>query len=358
MRKALYLPGAPYTSPGAQQFAGWWHILRLQKEAIEEAGFDVSIPFIEEALIDRASSFAEISSYSLAVASRVRPEDYDVIVCNISYAHHLLMSLKYASPRAKPKVIGWVWNNADWYREQQLTSEYASFDRPFPTLPINEVMNTTALNLCDAVIACSDFVKATYSKIMPPERIHVAWWGVDRERFRAPPYRPDGFRVLFSGGDVIRKGFRYLTQAISMQDSNEIELWIVGCTPWEEDKKPPSVKQFGLVPFDEVPKIYQQCHVVCIPTLEDGIACAIQEAMATGCVPIATEEAAEVFEDGVSGFQVPYRDSNAISSALARLRYESGLMKKMSRAARDHVRGQKWGAFKKRFGEIVVATVD
>lgn len=348
--RALYLPGPSYFDENVKRFAGWWHILQYQCDAMHEAGYEVDVGVAPREWGRITPSFAKISAYSLATANYPL-EEYDLIVGAPSYAHHAFFKARRA------KKIAYVWNNADPYRRRQLEPEYRKFGRRYrddradrAADEVNEIMNRQGLEACDRVIACSPFVKQTHAEVVPEEKISIANWGVDTDRFTPPEESPPGFRVLFSGGDPIRKGFGYLLHALDTMHDYGIEVWVVGSKPFREENK--NFKQFGLVPFDEVADIYRQCHVICIPTLEDGIACAIQEGMACGLVPIATEEAAEVF-DKTCGFQVPYRDPQAIAVAIGRLKDDPCLLDQMGAAAREKAESQTWGNFKAEFAAIL-----
>ena len=104
-----------------------------------------------------------------------------------------------------------------------------------------------------------------------------------------------------------------------------------------------------MVPHAKMPALMRQAHVLVLPTLEDGNPLSVQEAMASGLVPITTEVAAEVFEDGVSGFQIPYRDPGAIAARLTELLDDPGRLQSMSEAARARAETQTWDKFKTEF---------
>ena len=337
--KAIFSPGPSYSDPETRKYAGWGRILDLYREGLEELGYDVFIPKVDCKLIDPTCTVSKMCSYDL-VASRQLPLEADIFLGPAGYS--IAQMTRLHQPWNKKFL--YVWNNADWYRDQQLIEEYKRFGQPYDLSPAWRWINTTALEMCDHVIACSTFVKGTYSKLVPAEKISITFWGVDSQRFHPPEVEPPGFRILFAGGDPIRKGLIYLLEALKGLEG--YELWIVGCNI---QGGPSSWKQFGMVPNDQMPEIMRQCHVTCVPTLEDGIALVIQEGMACKLIPITSPETSEVFEDKVSGFKVGYRDVEGIREKILLLRDNPDVRKRMAEYARKRAEKDTWEKTKEEF---------
>jgi len=376
--KAIFSPGPSYSNVEVRKYAGWVHILDLYKEGLEELGYEVIVPYVDPGLIDERTTVSKILSYDVVAASQL-PTDAELFLGPPGYSLAQIMRLKagrtalplmdigFFPPQhlyeaqlkelqdRKPKLFLYVWNGADWWRDEQLKMEYEKFGQPYDLSPSWRWINRTALEMCDRVIACSPWVKGTHSKVVPEDKISIAHWGVDSEKFHPPEVEPEGFRVLFVGGDPIRKGLVYLLRATGGLEG--VEIWIVGCTPLDG---PPiqitnrvKIRQFGMVSHEEMVHIYQQCHVICLPTLEDGIALAIQEGMACGLVPVTSPETSEVFEHYVSGLKVDYRDVDQIKKYLEWLANDPGLRREMSRNARKLAETQTWKNTKEEFKDII-----
>lgn len=339
-------------------------------EAVKEAGYEVVIPQADQALIDNQTTVSKITTWDLQAAMQL-PKKVDLFLGPPGYSLAQIMKLKgqkvvgwdedksgNREPEvANPWIFTWVWNNADWFRDQQLAKEYAKYDVPYDLSPAWRWINKTALELSDTVIACSPFVKDTHAKLVASEKIKIAFWGVDSATF-TPDWewleRPDRpLKVLFVGGDPIRKGLPYLLEALI--DLDDVKLTIVGTgITLSRPELAAKCQVLGMIPYAEMPALMRQHHVICIPTLEDGIACAVQEGMTSGLVPIATPDPAEVFEHGISGVRVNYRDVRAIQTALAILRDAPGERLKMARAARVKAESQTWTKFKEQFKAIIL----
>lgn len=360
--KAVFSPGPSYFDPNVRQYAGWVKILDLYKEGLEELGYDVFVPEVDPELIDQASTVSKILSYDIVAAAQLRDEGFD-----IPYSSKDLFLGPPGYSLAQMMAIGagiktflYVWNNADWWRDQQLAEEYKKLGAPYDLSPTWRWINRTALEMCDHVIACSPFVKKTHAEVVPEDKISIAFWGVDSEKFQPGVEEPPGYKILFVGGDPVRKGLYYLAKAI--EEMKGCELWIVGCRPFADGKdvfqttSGVTVRQFGMLPHEDMARIYKLCHVICIPTLEDGIALAMQEGMACGLVPIGTPDVAEVFaahEIQFRGYKVDFKDIGAIRRALTELKENPEQRRLMSKLARAITEAQTWEQTKEEFKEII-----
>jgi glycosyltransferase involved in cell wall biosynthesis len=345
---AIFSPGPSFSDPVVRKAAGWVHILDLYKEGLEELGYTVVVPSVPPELIDGSSTVSKILSYDTYAAYQIS-EGADLFLGPPGYSMAQMMKLG----KQTNKFL-YVWNNADWWRDQQLAEEYKKHRAFYDLSPSWRWINKTALEMCDHVIACSPWVKMTHAKVVPEDKISIAFWGVDSQMFIPAEQEPPGFRVLFVGGDPIRKGLFYLFQAIA--EIPDIELWIVGHDGWQN--LPPQIRQFGQVPHSEMPNIYRQCHVQCVPTLEDGIALCIQEGMAAGVVPITSPETAEVFTDKVSGIKVNYRDIEGIRNAIVALKEDPRLRRSMAKNAREEAVQDTWEQTKEEFKDIILGKVE
>ena len=357
--KAIFSPGPSYSNPEVRKYAGWVHIFDLYREGLEELGYEVFVPEVDPKLIDQSSTVSKILSYDIVAAQQI-PGDAELFLGPPGYSRAQMIAGRDNNWGRGMKNFLYVWNNADWWRDKQLAEEYKRFNQPYDLSLSWRWINRTALEMCDHVIACSPWVKKTHARVVPEDKISIAFWGVDSEKFHPPDVEPEGFRVLFVGGDPIRKGLHYLFRALEGMEN--VELWVVGCSPIGggsnivgvigEPGKNVRVKQFGMLPHDRMPEIYQQCHVLCLPTLEDGIALAVQESMSCGLVPVTSPETSEVFDDEDSGFRVGYRAVESIREKLEWLQHDN-LRRGMSIRARERAVKDTWEITKEQFKEII-----
>ena len=90
----------------------------------------------------------------------------------------------------------------------------------------------------------------------------------------------------------------------------------------------------GRVPRTEIKKEFQKADVFVLPTLAEGSATVVYEAMATGLPVITTKSAGSVIENGVDGIIIPERDPHALANAIERLVKDRSLRDKISENSR------------------------
>jgi glycosyltransferase involved in cell wall biosynthesis len=203
--------------------------------------------------------------------------------------------------------------------------------------------------VADAVLCPSGFVKESFVRRgFPNERIFVVPYGLSLpETITGTEALPAGdgtFRVLYVGQVSPRKGLRYLLSAFARLRHPRKELVIVGPMGEPsgiEDVSTPSNTVFrGVLKGEALAQAYREASVFVLPTVEEGLALVLGEALSFGLPVIATNHsgAEDLFESGREGFIVPIRDPNAIAEKLQHLADDPALRQRMSAAAREKAR--------------------
>ncbi|MGD8544146.1 MAG: glycosyltransferase family 4 protein, partial [Candidatus Bathyarchaeota archaeon] len=113
--------------------------------------------------------------------------------------------------------------------------------------------------------------------------------GVDAKHFRSMMVeRDDGFTVGYAGRISLEKGFSRLVEVVKKLP--DIRFLIAGRKEMEINF-PTNVRYIGKLPFDEMPYFYNQCDLVILPSLTEGLPCVILEAYACEKPILATFEA-------------------------------------------------------------------
>lgn len=185
------------------------------------------------------------------------------------------------------------------------------------------------LELADHVLVNSDFVKATFvERGWDPERIDVIYLGVD-DRFLASvsdqpaALETDGvLRLLFAGSFASRKGVDSLVEALSRLHDIPWRLEIAGGLTHEsrkmhrrffEDRR---VFLLGALSRQRLAEVMAANDVFVFPTLAEGSARVVFEALACGLYVITTPNAGSIVVDGVHGALVPPHSPDALVDAL------------------------------------------
>jgi len=182
----------------------------------------------------------------------------------------------------------------------------------------------------DRILVPSEFVRKSFvaqgfhqDKIIKvPYPIRSVVGGADRfPRDRKPD---DVFRILFVGSVSLRKGVRYLIEAFGKWNHPRKELWIVGPmihpNGLEGLSIPEGVSFRGVLKGPELQNTYHNASVFCLPTLEEGLALVLGEALGNA-LPIFTTDhsgAEDLMTHGKEGVITGIRDSQALCSAFER----------------------------------------
>jgi glycosyltransferase involved in cell wall biosynthesis len=211
----------------------------------------------------------------------------------------------------------------------------------------------------DRVMAPSNYVRRTLMEQgVPAERIALVPFGVRVERFK-PLETPRGdgvFRLLYVGQISQRKGIKYLLEAVKRLGLRDLELVLVGGIVGSGAGLQPYKDHFRHVPnvpHAEVQRLFQSADLFVYPSLHEGSALAIFEAMASGLPVITTENAGSMVRDGLDGFLVPLRDPAAIADKILALHRDTTLRREMARNARTRAEQFTWAHYRENLGTLL-----
>jgi len=204
----------------------------------------------------------------------------------------------------------------------------------------------------DAVLAPSAYVERTLIEIgVRPERIFVLPYGVRTDRFAPGPRRSretGPFRILYVGQISQRKGLSYLLEAVRRLGRSDIELLLVGSIVGAGAGLRSYEGHFRHLanrPHGELAEIYRSADLFVYPSLHEGSAQAIMEALASGLPAIVTANAGSVVREGVEGHIVPIRDVEALAHRIEGLYRDRSRREAFSEAARRRAEEHDWGRY-------------
>ena len=191
--------------------------------------------------------------------------------------------------------------------------------------------------LTNAIVAGSEFVRdGLVAMGVAAEKVYVIPYGVNPERFgeieplSSKTWHQDRpLRVLFAGEVGLRKGVPDLLEAVRHLAPQQIELRLAGGLSLHNDKLVgfgQNVHFLGHVPRTEMRDLFRWADVFVLPSIAEGSATVIYEAIMAGCPVIATPNAGSIIQDGVDGFIVPIRSPEHIAVALQRYLDEPELL--------------------------------
>jgi alpha-maltose-1-phosphate synthase len=174
----------------------------------------------------------------------------------------------------------------------------------------------------DCITVPSQFAYRSFlSQGVAPDKLRLLPYGVDLSRFEPAGVPPEGtFDVLFVGAMSPRKGVQYLVQAFQQIRHPAKTLSFVGAPSSEmvallrqRNLWPEDALVLGPLPQQQLKAVMSRCHVMVLPSVEEGLALVQAQAMACACPVIGTwnSGAEDLFSDGQEGYIVPIRDVGA-----------------------------------------------
>jgi glycosyltransferase involved in cell wall biosynthesis len=162
-------------------------------------------------------------------------------------------------------------------------------------------------------------------------------------------------RVLTVGEVGLRKGSQYVLEAAQKLGS-AAEFRMVGQTSLPEDAVRTLSKFLqltGPIPRAEMQKQFDWADVFLLPSLCEGSATVVYEALSAGLPVICTFNTGSVVSDSVEGFIVPIRDANAIVEKLLYLAEQPVVLSEMSANAIARARQFSLTAYRDRLLEAI-----
>lgn len=213
------------------------------------------------------------------------------------------------------------------------------------------------LRMTDYYIAASSFTKQTLVENGAEQsKVFVAPYGVNTEKFSFRHTGDNGMvTFLFVGSFVERKGVHYLIMAAERleKEGYKFKLKMVS----RSDANASKLKEYGLkcmdiqtnLPFDELVAQYHSSDVFVFPSLFEGFAFVIVEAMATGIPVITTPRTVglDIVEDGENGFLVNPSDADDLYEKMKYFILNPGKCQDMGKRASLCAKSLTWDNFEK-----------
>ena len=173
--------------------------------------------------------------------------------------------------------------------------------------------------------------------------------GVDLDIFRyVPEVKSEKLKVVFAARMVKEKGVIEVIEAaerLRKEYEGRVEFWLCGrlaantdAVPKEELEGRCDGKYIKWLDFQkDMKSILEQCHIVAFPSYyREGVPKSLIDACAVGRPIVTTNSIGckDVVDDGVDGFLVPVKDSEALAEKLRILIEDKELRDRMGKAAR------------------------
>ena len=189
----------------------------------------------------------------------------------------------------------------------------------------------------DLILCGSDFVRESIAGCGgPQDRCAVVPYGVDAS-FAMPvrPMRDGPLRVLTVGEVGLRKGSPYVLAAARRLGRHAVFRMVgpLGVLPAQRAELAAHVQLTGPVPRSEMADHFAWADVMLLPSICEGSATAVYEALAARLPVICTPNTGSVVRNGRDGFIVPIRDPEAIADCIDALAGNTNRRREMGESA-------------------------
>lgn len=204
------------------------------------------------------------------------------------------------------------------------------------------------LALADVVVVPSEFVKTSLSSNGIKKPVILSPFGSPKHNTGAPvntEKRP--LRVLFAGSMGQRKGLGDLFHAMKLINTKHVELVVMGSPLADMSfyrNQFPYFRYEAGRPFNEVLELMKSCDVFCLPSIAEGRALVMQEAMSQGLPLIITPNTGgeDLIIEGETGFLIPIRSPELIAEKINWLANNRQVVTEMGRLAQLHSERYSW----------------
>ncbi len=210
---------------------------------------------------------------------------------------------------------------------------------------------TNEMKLADVIVCPGKFVADSIPAWAKQKPVIVSPFGspeISSSFFKRKEKRANQpLRVLFVGSMGQRKGLGDLFAAMKLIKTNSVELVVMGSLletmSFYREQLPQFIYEPGR-PHSGVLELMRNCDVLCLPSVVEGRALVMQEAMSQGLPLIITPNTGgeDLIIEGKTGFLVPIGSPEAIAEKIDWFANNRSELEAMGEAARQHAAQYSW----------------
>ena len=209
---------------------------------------------------------------------------------------------------------------------------------------------TRELELADVVVVPSEFVAQSLPEWATNKNVIVSPFGTPAARHqtnRDENIQNRPLRILFVGSMSQRKGLADLFTAIKLLNTQHVELVVLGSLAADINFYRKELSSFRYEPprlHKEVLELMESCDVFCLPSIVEGRALVMQEAMSRQLPIIITKNTGgeDLIKEGETGFLVPVGNPEAIAEKIEWFLSNKYKIQEMGYAAARHAGNYTW----------------
>jgi glycosyltransferase involved in cell wall biosynthesis len=216
--------------------------------------------------------------------------------------------------------------------------------------------------LADHVLAVSELARRSYIEAgVPRERVHGMPLGVETALFSPAAGEPPaedrpGTDFVFAGAASRVKGFDLLLAAFAEVRAAEpaARLLVIGppgeMSPLLGPPAPPGVTPLGSLPQAEVARRFRAADCLVLPSRNESFGMVVPEALAAGLPAVVSDRvgAAELIDEGKTGWVLPAGDAGALAERMLRCAQSRGALRRMRPACLASAAAVDWSVYRGR----------
>ncbi|MEW5759285.1 MAG: glycosyltransferase family 4 protein, partial [Candidatus Thermoplasmatota archaeon] len=229
------------------------------------------------------------------------------------------------------------------YQYKLLKEEYKRFNiNQEPIEPLVMKKSLLEYGEADYIFVPSEFAYNSFPNELK-HKLRLIPYGIDVKKFIPNKKEHDKFTCLFIGDNAIRKGLHYLVQAWSELNLRNAKLIVKAHVELKKDI--PNIEVINHV--EDITELYSKADVFILPSIEEGRALVVGEALSSGVPVIITPNTGWEIKDGGQGFVTDIRDVKALKEKIQYFYDNPNEIKRMGREARRYVKDCTWQKYQK-----------
>jgi len=213
---------------------------------------------------------------------------------------------------------------------------------------------TCELQMADMIITPGRFVADSLPDWTNSKKVIISPFGSPKTRYKnsqaikkSKKNLKKPLRVLFVGSMGQRKGLGDLFNAFKLLNRSDLELIVLGAMLDKPSFYSNELSNFTYEvgrPHKQVLELMQTCDILCLPSIVEGRALVMQEAMSQGLPLIITPNTGgeDLILEGQTGFLVPIRSPQAIAEKLCWFSDNRSRLEEMRMFAQEHAATYTW----------------
>ena len=184
---------------------------------------------------------------------------------------------------------------------------------------------------------CDFVVKTFLDRGFAKEQLARHIYGYDEKVYFPDNERRDpkrGLTMLFVGVCAVRKGVHYALEAWLRSPASKDGTFLIAgeFLPAYREKlqgllEHPSVRVLGH--RNDIPELMRKSDIMVLPSIEEGFGLVIAEAIASGCVPLASEACTEICDHMKTGLMHGVGDVDTLTQHITMLHQDRNLLQRL-----------------------------